>query len=90
MSTLYIIGSNREMSRIVELIKIRSKKEKVGVLLIQDGVYSRLDFEEHPNVEVYVSKEDFYARGLRGDFRLVSYDDIIDLIFDYDKNVSWF
>ncbi|MFQ6051798.1 MAG: DsrH/TusB family sulfur relay protein [Candidatus Hydrothermarchaeota archaeon] len=90
MSTLYIIASNRELSFVKELIKIRSREEEVGVLLIQDGVYAYLNFEEHPNVKIYVSKDDFLARGLKGDLNLVSYDDMVDLIFNYEKNVSWF
>lgn len=58
---------------------------KVAVLLIQDGVYS----PTHGEMEVFACREDVTMRGAKTKARLVSYEEIVEMLADADSVVCW-
>ena len=68
-----------------EVIDHESAKGDVSVLLIQDGVLSRL----YGAGDVYASVNDVEARGLNTSFKLVDYSTICQLIIDHEKVIVW-
>lgn len=77
----------------------RLEAEKLGIVLVGNSVYHAASDNkaEHcmlpENAELYVLAEDLECRGietakLAPEFRVVTYPDIVDLIFDeYEKSV---
>ncbi len=68
-----------------EVINDESAKGDVSVLLIQDGVLSRL----FRSGDVYASVSDVEARGLNTSYKLVDYSTICQLIIDHEKVIVW-
>ena len=68
-----------------EVIDHESAKGDVSVLLIQDGVLSRLYWPG----DVYASVSDVEARGLNTSYKLVDYSTICQLIIDHEKVIVW-
>jgi sulfur relay protein TusB/DsrH len=65
--------------------------EQVSVLLIQEAVAKPLNLD--PKLKVYLLKEDLDERGIqlppRPDYHLVNYSEMLDLIYEADKLVTW-
>lgn len=79
----------------------RLKSEKLGIIFVQNGVY-HASLKENGNpspllknsADFYVLSEDLQTRGLSSSdvnskVRVVTYDDVVDLMFnDYEK-IAW-
>jgi sulfur relay protein TusB/DsrH len=79
----------------------RLKPEKLGIVLVQNGVYHATTKENgnpssllNYSADYYVLQDDLETRGLTGSdvdgkVKVISFGDIVDLIFnDYDKS-AW-
>ncbi len=80
----------------------RLKPEKLGIILVQNGVYHATTKEDgnassllNYSADYYVLQEDLETRGLSGDniidkkVKVINFGDVVDLIFnDYDKT-AW-
>jgi sulfur relay protein TusB/DsrH len=80
----------------------RMKPEKLGIVLVQNGVYHATTKENgnpspllNYSADYYVLQEDLETRGLTGDnivdakVKVINFGDIVDLMFnDYDKS-AW-
>ena len=84
MKILHIIKNVNE-KRGLEIAKIQSKSNEVGILLIHDGVYAKLD----KNLKTYACLKDVEARNISVNYELVDYNDIVKLIFEYEKVIVW-
>jgi sulfur transfer complex TusBCD TusB component (DsrH family) len=69
----------------VAMITEQSRRGPVGVILVQDGVYSELPAP----CEVCVNDEDVTARGVTTAYRRVGYDDIARLVLDASTVMVW-
>lgn len=54
-------------------------------MLLHDAVLSRVTFEG----EVLACQDDVLARGVKTRFETVDYNQIVSMIFDFDKVISW-
>lgn len=81
MKILHIIRNPNETTPL-EIAKAQSKEHKVAILLLHDAVYAK------PDLTAYACAEDAEARGVTG-HELVGYDRIVEMLFEYDKVVSW-
>ncbi len=84
MKTLHIIRKAGDKLG-QEVIDHESAKGDVSVLLIQDGVLSRLYWSG----DVYASVSDVEARSLNTSYKLVDYSTICQLIIDHEKVIVW-
>ena len=84
MKTLHIIR-NIDNKLAQEVINHEGAKGDVTVLLIQDGVFSSLQWAG----DIYASVNDVEARGLNTSYKLVDYSSICQLIIDHDKVIVW-
>ena len=85
MKILHIIRSNddRLAQHVIEEIR-RADSPKQTLLMIQDGVYVR-----PVDQDIYACADDVRSRGIETDLPLVEYDQIVDMIFEHDKVITW-
>lgn len=81
MKILHIIRNPNDMTPF-EIAQAQSKEHDVAILLMHDGVYAK------STLTTYACFDDAEARGIAGHQR-VGYDRIVEMIFEYDKVVSW-
>ncbi|KJU83861.1 sulfur relay, TusB/DsrH [Candidatus Magnetobacterium bavaricum] len=79
----------------------RLKAEKLGVILVQNGVYNaalKEDGKSSPilnkSATIYALSEDLQSRGLDvnsvdGKVKIVNYDGLVDLIFNEYEKIIW-
>ncbi len=84
MKTLHIIRSPKDILSL-EAVDFEKESNKVGILLIQDGVLSRIDL----TVEIYACEEDVRARSVETGYKLIDYDGICGLILEYERAIVW-
>lgn len=84
MKVLHII--RREEDRLIEEIIDHYKAiGEASILLIQDGVLSRLKVDG----AVYASINDVLARGVSVPYKLIGYPAMCQLIIEHDKVIVW-
>ncbi|RJP18029.1 MAG: hypothetical protein C4520_15200 [Candidatus Abyssobacteria bacterium SURF_5] len=85
MKVLHIIRNHDDglALRLVEAINRLDGVEQ-ALLMIQDGVYA-----DSFGLKTYACSEDVQARGVQTDHELVDYDRIADMIFEYDRVITW-
>jgi sulfur transfer complex TusBCD TusB component (DsrH family) len=81
MKILHIIRNPNEKTPL-EIAKAQSKNNEVAILLLHDAVYAK------PELPAYACAKDAEARGVMG-HECVGYDRIVEMLFEYDKVVSW-
>ncbi|MBU4374307.1 MAG: hypothetical protein KKD69_03025 [Euryarchaeota archaeon] len=81
MKILHIIRNPNDATPL-EIAKAQSKEHEVAILLLHDAVYAK------PDLTAYACTKDAEARGVTG-HECVGYDRIIEMLFEYDKVVSW-
>ncbi len=81
MKILHIIRNPND-STPIEIAKAQSRENEVALLLLHDAVYMQ------PELKAYACKKDAEARGVTG-HECVDYDRIVEMLFEYDKVVSW-
>jgi sulfur relay protein TusB/DsrH len=79
----------------------RLNPEKLGIILVQNGVYHATIKENgtpssllKKNANFYVLMDDLETRGLgnsgiRNNIKVISYSDIVDLIFNEYEKTAW-
>jgi sulfur relay protein TusB/DsrH len=83
MKVLHIIRNPNDETPL-EIAKYQSKEHEVAVLLLHDAVYSIPDVQ----FKVYVCTADAEARDVAL-HECVDYKRIVEMLFEYDKVVSW-
>jgi sulfur relay protein TusB/DsrH len=68
----------------IEIAKSQSEEHEVSVLLLHDAVYAIPDVQ----FKVYACTADAEARGVMG-HECVDYKRIVQMLFEFDKVVSW-
>ena len=81
MKILHIIRNPNDVTPI-EIAKAQSKEHDVAILLMHDAVYAS------PELTTFAVADDAEARGVTRHER-VGYDRIVEMLFEYDKVVSW-
>lgn len=84
MKTLHVIRDPKDTMSL-EVAGFEKGLNGVGVLLIQDGVLSKIGLP----VEIYACEEDVRARGIETGYKLVDYDRICGLILEYERAIVW-
>ncbi len=84
MKTLHIVRKV-DIELAQEVISNEGDKGDFAVLLIQDGVLSKVQ----GTCDIYASVNDVEARGLSTSYKLVDYSSICQLIIDHDKVIVW-
>lgn len=87
MKVLHIIrNSDDPLARRVigQLADNETDGAEQTLLLIQDGVYMRPE-----GGQVFACADDVRARGVETDAELVEYGRIVDMVFEYDKVITW-
>lgn len=85
MKVLHIIRSNDDQlaRRMIEGMENQNHSDH-ALLMIQDGVYMRPGA-----LRAFACAEDVRARGIETNLELVEYARIVELIFEYDKVITW-
>ena len=81
MKILHIIRNPNDATAI-EIAQAQSKEHEVALLLLHDGIYAS------PGLTSYAASDDAMARGVTK-HECVGYDRIVEMIFEYDKVISW-
>ncbi len=81
MKILHIIRNPNDLTPI-EIAKAESNDNEVAILLLHDAVYTKSDLTS------YACAKDAEARGVKA-HEYVDYDRIVEMLFEYDKVVSW-
>jgi tRNA 2-thiouridine synthesizing protein B len=108
LDVVYLFGfsglSGNHLRRLLPILKSQiNKNEKLGLVLIQDGVIgisTKGKISKHVeellglNVEVFAIKSDIMARGIalenvHDKVKSIEYDDLIDVIDNTPKIISW-
>jgi sulfur transfer complex TusBCD TusB component (DsrH family) len=67
------------------MIEEQSLRGRVGVVLVQDGIFADMP----ASAEVYVNDEDVKARGVETVHRRVGYDEIARFVVDASTVMVW-
>jgi sulfur relay protein TusB/DsrH len=91
-----------DFTSLLTQIRLQSKSDEVGLLLMQDAVHAAYPAPKNPltsedvtSITLYVAKEDLKARGipkgkLHENSKIVDAPEIVDLVMaKFDKMVSW-
>jgi len=81
MRILHIIRNPNDVTPI-EIAEAQTAEHDVALLLLHDAVYLV------PRLKAYVCKADAEARGVTA-HECVGYDRIVQMLFEYDRVVSW-
>ncbi len=81
MKILHIIRNPDDITP-VEIARAQSKEHDVVILLLHDAVYAK------PDLTAYACAKDAEARGVTR-HECVGYERIVEMLFEYDKVVSW-
>ncbi|MAF12312.1 hypothetical protein CMK11_17840 [Candidatus Poribacteria bacterium] len=69
----------------MEMIAAQDSSHDLRVAFIQDGVFR----PTAPTATRYVVEEDCVARGVEAAAESVTHEQLVDLIFDSDRVISW-
>ncbi len=83
MKILHIIRNPNDETPL-EIAKSQSEKNEVAVLLLHDAVYANPDVQ----FKIYACEADAQARGVAR-HECVDYKRIVQMLFEFDKVVSW-
>jgi len=83
MKILHIIRNPNDETPL-EIARSQSKENEIAILLLHDAVYAIPDVQ----FKVYSCKADAEARGVVL-HECVEYKKIVQMLFEYDKVVSW-
>jgi sulfur relay protein TusB/DsrH len=85
MKILHIIRNLEDHRAVATLKRQQEKGHSVTLLLLQDAVLSRLSWEG----KILACQEDVQARTGTTRFPTVDYEEIVRLIFEHDRVISW-
>ncbi|HEY9247017.1 MAG TPA: hypothetical protein VIO11_09245 [Candidatus Methanoperedens sp.] len=81
MKILHIIRNPRD-SIPIDIARAQSKEHEVAILLFHDAVYLA------PGLKTYACADDALARSVKK-HEDVGYERIVEMLFEYDKVISW-
>ncbi len=81
MKILHIIRNPYDATPL-EIAEAQSSEHDVALLLMHDAVYMA------PGLKAYACAADAKARGIKK-HECVGYDRIVEMLFEYEKVVSW-
>ena len=70
----------------IDIAKKQADTNEIGLLFIQDAVLGDLSSDF---AKVYALDADVQARNLNVEAETVDYNEMVQLLFEYDKIVSW-
>lgn len=83
VSVLFLLFKSAFEKNVAELIE--SFECKKAVVLFENAVY----YKNYPgNTEVFVLKDDAWARGIIPKGKMINYDKVVELIEKYDRVVT--
>lgn len=85
MKILHLLRSPDDARALATARAQHDQGHQVSLLLLHDAVFLSPDF---PGL-VYAAEEDAQARGCQGNHAVLSYDEIVRLIFEHDRVISW-
>lgn len=85
MTVLHLVRRVGDSEALAVARAQQAAGHKVTLLLLQDGVLDRPDFSG----PILAAAEDNQARGSRSSYPSLSYEDIVRLIFENQRVVSW-
>ncbi|MBT3270315.1 hypothetical protein HN371_24445 [Candidatus Poribacteria bacterium] len=84
MKILHIVRSPDD-AYAMQMIAAQESSHDLRVAFVQDGVYR----PTAPTATRYVVEEDCVARGVEAAVDSVTHEQLVDLIFDSDRVISW-
>jgi sulfur relay protein TusB/DsrH len=85
VKVLHIIRTHKDEVAHRTIVQIRDSEDvEQAVVLIQDGVYW-----QPQGLRVFACEEDAGARGITTRYPRLDYGDIIEMIFEHDKVITW-
>jgi sulfur relay protein TusB/DsrH len=85
MKILHIIRDNKDQLADLIMKEIENIEDvEQTMLMIQDGVYMKPG-----GFSAFACAEDVSARGVDTELPLVDQDQIVEMIFDHDKVITW-
>ena len=86
MKILHLIR-NRKDTHAFEIARAQSQypNTEVIILLLHDGVLSSQDI----GLKIYACYADVVARGISTPYETINYPQILDLVFECDRVISW-
>jgi sulfur relay protein TusB/DsrH len=85
VKVLHIIRSHDDrLARRIIADMARTPDTEQTLVMIQDGVYNA-----PTDSRAFACSDDVRARGIDTTLPLIDYSDIVDLIFDHDKVITW-
>ncbi len=86
MKILHVIRKTNDAYAFETVRRQRQTPEnEVAVLLMQDAVLT----PPEETAGLFVCREDAAARGVKSRGELVGYDEIVNMLLEYDTMVSW-
>lgn len=86
MRILHIV-KNKHDTLAFSMAKEQASANDVSVLLLHDAVL--IDSSQLNDSKVFACKDDVLARDIEMQCQLVDYPEIVNLIFDNEKVISW-
>ncbi|MBI1824292.1 MAG: hypothetical protein HY200_11135 [Nitrospirae bacterium] len=84
MKTLHIIRTINDP--LVRSVIEASREEDIAVLLMQDAVYGDYQIGTVP---LFACREDLAARQIEKRVRSLSYDEVAELVAEYERTIVW-
>jgi sulfur relay protein TusB/DsrH len=85
VKVLHILRSNDDhLARRMAEDMARLDGVEQALLLLQDGVYA-----SPAGIPAFACGEDVRARGITTDLELIDYQRIVEMIFEYDRVITW-
>ena len=86
MKNLYIFSKVPDEKRLGFLRKIVDEED--AIVFIQDGVYALLHHKLDLAQPIYTLRPDVAARGIKTDVTQLTYAELVDLIFKYQRSIT--
>lgn len=86
MKNLYIFSRVPDERKLEFLRKMVDKED--AIVFIQDGVYALLHHKLDLAQPIYILKSDVVARGIKTEATQITYAELVDLIFEYQRSIT--
>jgi sulfur relay protein TusB/DsrH len=86
MKILHLIRNHKDTYAFdIALVQSQNPNIEVIILLLHDGVLASQD----TGLKIYACHADVVARGISTPFETINYPQILDLIFECERVISW-
>ncbi len=86
MRILHIVKTKHD-TLAFSIAKEQALSNDVSILLLHDAVL--IDKGKLNGLKAFACKDDVLARGIETQYQLLDYPEIVNLIFDNEKVISW-